>query len=66
MQWYRALDTFAAELEDGAHALVSKGDTLPGSHELVKRDLAAQKADKSRMPLFAQLDQGEPPSKGAS
>ncbi len=37
-QWMRAQDTFVAVLDDGTTAFVSKGDTLPASHELVKRD----------------------------
>ena len=35
----RAQDTFVAQLDDGTMAFVTKGDTLPGTHELVKRDL---------------------------
>lgn len=65
MQWYRAQDTLAAELEDGTHMLVTKGDTLPGSHELVQRDRAARKKDGGT-PLFAPLEVPDSPVKGVS
>lgn len=66
MQWFRAQDTLAYELEDGTQGLVTKGDVLAGNHELVKRDAAASKADKSRMPLFAPMETGEPAAKSVS
>jgi hypothetical protein len=34
----QAQDTFVATLDDGSDRLVTKGDLLPDSHELVKRD----------------------------
>lgn len=34
----QAQDTFVAVLADGTERLVTKGDMLPDSHELVKRD----------------------------
>jgi hypothetical protein len=52
-RWFKAQDTFVAVLGDGSQAFVSKGDTLPDSHELVKRDLGGSKT------LFRQLDTGE-------
>ena len=51
-QWMRAQDTFVAVLADGTTAFVSKGDTLPDSHELVKRDAGSGI-------LFRALDAGE-------
>ena len=35
----QAQDTFIAVLEDGTERLVTKGEVLPDSHELVKRDV---------------------------
>lgn len=60
MRYYQAQDTFVAGLEDGTEKLVAKGEPLPESHELVKRDLAAVKADKGRLPLFRPLGPDEP------
>lgn len=60
MRYYRAQDTFVAGMPDGTEHLIRKGEPLPESHELVKRDLAASKADPGRLPLFALLDDGEP------
>lgn len=60
MRYYRAQDTFVAGMPDGTEHLIRKGDPLPESHELVKRDQAASKADPGRLPLFALLDDGEP------
>jgi hypothetical protein len=34
----QAQDTFVAVLKDGTERLVTKGEVLPDSHELVKRD----------------------------
>jgi hypothetical protein len=34
----QAQDTFVALLDDGSERLVAKGEVLPDSHELVKRD----------------------------
>ena len=62
MTYYQALDTFIAESEDGTQRLVTKGEPLIESHELVKRDLAAVKANPGRAPLFRALDDGEPPA----
>ena len=60
MRYYQAQDTFVAGLEDGTEKLVVKGEPYPETHELVKRDLAAAKADPGRLPLFRLLDAGEP------
>ena len=66
MRYYQAQDTFVAGLEDGTERLVAKGEPLPETHELVKRDLAAAKADPLRAPLFRLLDEAEPvPAKPA-
>lgn len=63
MGFARAQDTFAADFEDGTSMRVVKGDVLPDSHELVKRDLsaaaAASKAGVERPALFAPLDGGD-------
>lgn len=63
MDWYRAQDTFTADLEDHTQVRVVKGEPLPGSHELVIRDLdaarAAAKAGTDRVSLFRKLDTGE-------
>jgi hypothetical protein len=58
-QWMRAQDTFVAVLDDGTTAFVSKGDTLPDSHELVKRDAGSGT-------LFRPLDAGEGEPKAAA
>ena len=50
---YQALDTFVADLKDGTTKRVSRGEVLPDSHELVKRDLAGSGT------LFRKLDFGE-------
>lgn len=34
----QAQDTFVAVLDDGSERLVTRGELLPDSHELVKRD----------------------------
>jgi hypothetical protein len=60
VRYYQAQDTFVAGLEDGTERLVAKGEPLPETHELVKRDLAAAKADPGRTALFRLLDTGEP------
>lgn len=52
-RWMRAQDTFVAQLKDGTQRMVTKGETLPDSHELVKRDLAGSGT------LFKALDQDE-------
>lgn len=59
MKYYRAQDTFVAGMPDGTEQLVKKGDPLPETHELVKRDLEASKGNSGRVPLFALLDDGE-------
>jgi hypothetical protein len=46
----QAQDTFVAVLDDGTERLVTKGDVLPDSHELVKRDAKGSGA------LFRPLD----------
>jgi hypothetical protein len=60
VRYYQALDTFVAGLGDGTERLVSKGDPLPETHELVKRDLDALAADPGRAALFRPLGDGEP------
>ena len=60
MKYYQAQDTFVAGLEDGTERLVAKGEPLPETHELVKRDLAAAKDNPERTLLFRLLDSGEP------
>lgn len=59
----QAQDTHVAVLDDGTEKLVAKGEVLPDSHELVKRDQAAMKANPGRTPLFRPLniDGDEPP-----
>jgi hypothetical protein len=52
-RWMKAQDTFVAMLGDGSQKFVTKGDTLPDSHELVKRDLAGGGL------LFSPLDTGD-------
>lgn len=63
MDWFRARQQFNADLPDGSQRTVYLGEVLPGSHELVKRDLdgatAAVKAGIDRDPLFEPLDSGE-------
>jgi hypothetical protein len=63
MDWFRAREQFNADMPDGSQRTVHVGEVLPGSHELVKRDLdgaaAASKAGRERLPLFVQLDAGE-------
>lgn len=34
----QAMDTFVAVMDDGSERLVTRGEMLPDSHELVKRD----------------------------
>jgi hypothetical protein len=60
VRYYQAQDTFVAGLADGTERLVTKGDPLPETHELVKRDLAAVQVQPGRVPLFRPLDDGEP------
>ena len=60
MRYYQAQDTFVGALDDGTERLVTKGEPLPESHELVKRDVAAGKGNPGRVPLFRVLDAGEP------
>ena len=60
MRYYQAQDTFVAGLEDSTERLVVKGEPYPETHELVKRDLDASKANPERTPLFRLLDTGEP------
>lgn len=60
MKYYQAQDTFVAGLGDGTEKLVVKGEPYPETHPLVKRDLDAAKADPGRVPLFRELDPGEP------
>lgn len=56
---HQAQDTFVAVLDDGTERLVTKGDVLADSHELVKRDA------KGGAGLFRPLDidGDEPPAK---
>jgi len=56
VRYYRAQDTFVAGMPDGTEQLVKKGDPLPETHELVKRDLEAAKGNPGRIPLFRLLD----------
>lgn len=49
----QATDTFVAILADGSDRLVVKGEVLPDSHELVKRDA------KGAGGLFRTLDLGD-------
>lgn len=60
MRYHQAQDTFAAVLDDGTEQLVTRGQPLPETHELVQRDLAASKSSPGRAPLFRPLDDGEP------
>lgn len=63
---HQAQDTHVAVLADGSERLVTRGDVLADSHELVQRDLAASKDNPARTPLFRPLDidGDEPPAKG--
>lgn len=58
-RYFQAQDTFVAMVADGSQQFVQKGDVLPDSHELVKRDLSGSKV------LFRALDTGQddPPAK---
>jgi hypothetical protein len=60
----QAQDTFVAVLDDGTERLVTKGEVLPDSHELVKRDA------KGSGTLFRALnvdgDEAKPAKKGPS
>ena len=62
MDWFRARQQFNADMPDGSQRTVHLGEVLPGSHELVKRDLAgaaaAAKAGIDREALFEQLEAG--------
>ncbi len=63
MDWFRARQQFNADMPDGSQRTVHLGEVLPGSHELVKRDLdgatAAARAGIDRDALFEPLDSGE-------
>lgn len=63
MEWFRAADTFTADMADHSVVLVVKGAPYPDTHELVKRDqdaaAAAAKAGIDRVPLFRRMDTGE-------
>jgi hypothetical protein len=54
----QAQDTFVGVLDDGSERLVTRGEVLPDSHELVKRD------QKGAGTLFRALnvDGDEPPA----
>jgi hypothetical protein len=56
----QAQDTFVADLKDGTPLRVTRGEVLPDSHELVKRDQAGSKT------LFKPLDLDEPAAKAPS
>jgi hypothetical protein len=60
VRYYQAQDTFVAGLADSTERLVVKGEPYPETHELVKRDQDALRADPGRTPLFRLLDPGEP------
>lgn len=64
----QAQDTYVAVLADGSERLVTRGDVLADSHELVQRDLAASKDNPGRVPLFLPLniDGDEPKAKPAA
>jgi hypothetical protein len=59
MAWLKAEDTFVATLDNGTEFFVAKGQPFHDSHELVKRDAAAQKANPGRTPLFRALEEAE-------
>jgi len=59
----QAQDTFVAVLGDGTERLVTRGEVLPDSHELVKRD--ADGAGLLFRPLNIDGDE-EPPAKATS
>jgi hypothetical protein len=63
MDWFRARQQFNADMPDGSQRTVHIGEVLPGTHELVKRDLdgatAAVRAGVERDALFEPLDTGE-------
>ncbi len=63
MDWFRARQQFNADMPDGSQRTVHLGEVLPGSHELVRRDLdgatAAARAGIDRDALFEPLDAGE-------
>ena len=54
-----AQDTFVARLDNGTEQTVAKGQAFPNSHELVRRDLEAQRANPERIQLFRPLDLGD-------
>lgn len=56
MKWYRAQDTFTADLEGGGQRTVTRGQTLPESDDMVK-------LDAGRGHLFELVDAGEPEAK---
>jgi hypothetical protein len=59
MAWLKADDTFVATLDNGTECFVAKGQPFHDSHELVRRDAAAQKANPGRTPLFRPLEEAE-------
>lgn len=59
MRYYVAQDTFSADLADGTPRFVTRGEPLPESHELVRRDLDASRRNASRTPLFKPLDSAD-------
>ena len=52
-KWYKALDTFNADLKDGGQLTVEKGSPWPEGHEVVK-------LDKGRGVLFSPLEDDAP------
>jgi hypothetical protein len=63
MTWV-AQDNFVGESPEGAWVTVQKGQAFPDNHPLVRLDRdaaeAAAKDGRSRTPLFAPMDLGEP------
>jgi hypothetical protein len=55
VKWYKAQDSFSADLKNGGQQTVHVGATFPETHELVQLDLAGSKT------LFKLLDTGEEP-----
>jgi hypothetical protein len=61
VRYYQAQETFVAVVDDqGGERLFTKGEAVAESHPMVRRDVAASKADRERVPLFRLLDDGEP------
>ena len=58
MKFYVAQEAFSADLESGAAVAVGKGEVLPDSHELVKRDAAG--AGLLFKPMAGQEEEPEP------